>query len=44
MQTIANGKQRGSLYMPAWKSAFNEQQIEELSAYILSLKNVGTAK
>jgi mono/diheme cytochrome c family protein len=43
-ETIANGKQRGSFNMPAWKGAFNEQQIQELTAYILSLKNAGAAK
>jgi mono/diheme cytochrome c family protein len=42
-QTIANGKQRGSFNMPAWKGAFSEEQIQELTAYILSLKNA-TAK
>jgi mono/diheme cytochrome c family protein len=44
METIANGKQRGAFNMPAWKGAFNEQQIQELTAYILSLKNAGAAK
>ena len=43
-ETIANGKQRGSFNMPAWKGAFNEQQIQELTAYILSLKTAGAAK
>lgn len=41
---IANGKQRGSFIMPAWKNSFNEQQILELASYILSLKNVNVEK
>jgi mono/diheme cytochrome c family protein len=43
-QTIANGRQRGSLNMPAWKGAFTDAQIQELTAYILSLKNAAPAK
>lgn len=39
---IANGKQRGAFLMPAWKGSFDEQQIQELTAYILSLKSAGT--
>lgn len=42
--TIQNGKIRGSLLMPAWKDAFSEQEIWELDAYILSLRNVTTKK
>lgn len=41
---IANGKQRGSFIMPAWKGSFNEQQIQELASYILSLKTVNAEK
>lgn len=41
---IANGKQRGSFIMPAWKGSFNEQQIQELASYILSLKNLNSDK
>ena len=43
-QTISNGKQRGSLLMPAWKDAFSEQEIWELGSYILSLRDVGPKK
>lgn len=43
-QTISNGKQRGSLLMPAWKAAFSEQEIWELGSYILSLRDVGPKK
>lgn len=41
--TISNGKKRGALLMPAWKEAFSEKQIWELSAYILSL-STGNSK
>lgn len=43
-ETISNGKKRGSLVMPAWKEAFSEQEIWELSAYILSLRNITSKK
>lgn len=39
--TVSNGKTRGAFLMPAWKASFNEQEIWELTSYILSLKNVG---
>lgn len=42
--TIQNGKIRGALLMPAWKDAFSEQEIWELDAYILSLRNVTPKK
>ena len=38
IDVIANGKQRGAFLMPAWKNSFSEEQIGELAAYILSLK------
>lgn len=41
---ISNGKTRGSFLMPAWKASFNEQEIEELTSYVLSLKNAGENK
>jgi len=42
--TVSNGKTRGSFLMPAWKGSFNEQEIWELTSYILSLKNVRPQK
>lgn len=42
--TISNGKKRGALLMPAWKEAFSEQEIWELDAYILSLRNITPKK
>ena len=41
--TIANGKKRGALVMPAWRETFTDAEIRELGAYILSLKTM-TAK
>lgn len=38
--TVSNGKTRGAFMMPAWKASFNEQEIWELTAFILSLKNM----
>ncbi|MDB5952712.1 MAG: uncharacterized protein JWR65_4567 [Massilia sp.] len=39
-KTITEGKKQGSLQMPAWRDAFTDKEIEELSAYILSLRFV----
>lgn len=42
--TISNGKTRGSLQMPPWKEAFSPLEIWQLSAYILSLKELAPAR
>lgn len=42
--TITQGKKQGSLQMPAWRDAFTDQEVQELSAYILSLRSVNSKK
>jgi mono/diheme cytochrome c family protein len=42
--TITQGKKRGSLQMPAWRDAFTDQEVQELIAYILSLRTVNSKK
>ena len=42
--TITQGKKRGSLQMPAWRDAFTDKEVQELSAYILSLRSVNSKK
>ena len=37
---ITEGKKQGSLQMPAWRDAFTDKEVQELSAYILSLRFV----
>jgi mono/diheme cytochrome c family protein len=42
--TISNGKKRGSLIMPPWKNAMDEETRWRLVAYIRSLKDLPTCK
>jgi mono/diheme cytochrome c family protein len=39
-KTITEGKKQGSLQMLAWRDAFTDKEVQELSAYILSLRFV----
>jgi cytochrome c oxidase cbb3-type subunit 3 len=41
---ISNGRKRGALVMPPWKSTLSEQEIWELAAYILSLRTMPEQK
>ena len=36
--TIANGRIHGNMRMPSWKGVFTDDQIWQLTAYVLSLK------
>ncbi|WP_137894658.1 cytochrome c [Ramlibacter sp. 2FC] len=38
--TISNGRVRGSSVMPPWKSGLTEEQIWQLTAFIVSLRDV----
>jgi cytochrome c oxidase cbb3-type subunit 3 len=38
--TISNGRIRGSSVMPTWKNGLSEKQIWELTAFIVSLRDV----
>lgn len=42
--TIANGKKRGALVMPAWRETFTDEQIRELGVYILSLSTMNATR
>lgn len=37
--TISNGRVRGSSVMPPWKSGLTEEQIWQLTAFIVSLRD-----
>jgi mono/diheme cytochrome c family protein len=37
--TIANGKRDAGKFMPAWKGQLDDQQIWQITAFILSLRN-----
>ena len=37
--TIANGKRQAGKFMPAWKGQLNDQQISQITAFILSLRD-----
>ena len=41
---ISNGRKRGALVMPPWKSTLSEDEIWELAAYILSLRTMPEQK
>jgi cytochrome c oxidase cbb3-type subunit 3 len=41
---ISNGRKRGALVMPPWKSTLSEEEIWELAAYILSLRTMPEQK
>jgi mono/diheme cytochrome c family protein len=36
--TISNGRTRGAMRMPMWKGILSEDEIWQLSAYVMSLK------
>lgn len=38
--TISNGKREAGKFMPAWKGQLNEQQIWQITAFILSMQNL----
>jgi mono/diheme cytochrome c family protein len=38
--TISNGRVRGSATMPPWKSTLSEEEITQLVAYIISLREM----
>jgi mono/diheme cytochrome c family protein len=42
--TISNGKIRGSAIMPPWKNTLSEEEITQLVAYILSLREMPEQK
>jgi len=42
--TIANGRVRGSSVMPPWKSTLSEEEITQLVAYIISLREMPEKK
>jgi mono/diheme cytochrome c family protein len=42
--TISNGKIRGSSVMPPWKNTLTEEEIVQLVAYILSLREMPEQK
>jgi mono/diheme cytochrome c family protein len=42
--TIANGRIRGSSVMPPWKNTLTEEEITQLVAYILSLREMPEEK
>lgn len=39
--TISNGRVRGSSVMPPWKGGLTPEQIWQLTAYIMSLRQAG---
>ena len=43
-KTISNGRVRGSSVMPPWKNTLSEEEITQLVAYILSLRNIPEQK
>jgi mono/diheme cytochrome c family protein len=42
--TISNGRIRGSSVMPPWKNTLTEEEITQLVAYILSLRDMPEEK
>jgi mono/diheme cytochrome c family protein len=42
--TISNGRVRGSSVMPPWKNTLSEEEITQLVAYIVSLRNIPEQK
>lgn len=42
--TISNGRVRGSATMPPWKSTLSEEEITQLVAYIISLRDLPEKK
>lgn len=42
--TISNGRVRGSAIMPPWKNTLSEEEITQLVAYILSLRDMPEQK
>ena len=42
--TISNGRVRGSSVMPPWKNTLTEEEITQLVAYILSLRDMPEQK
>ena len=42
--TISNGRVRGSATMPPWKNTLSEEEITQLVAYILSLREMPEKK
>ncbi len=42
--TITNGRIRGSSVMPPWKNTLTEEEISQLVAYILSLRDMPEQK
>jgi len=42
--TISNGRVRGSSVMPPWKSTLSEEEITQLVAYIISLREMPEKK
>jgi|SRR5579859_648691 len=42
--TISNGRVRGSATMPPWKSTLSEEEIIQLVAYIVSLRDMPEPK
>ena len=42
--TIANGRIRGASVMPPWKNTLTEEEISQLVAYILSLRDMPEQK
>jgi mono/diheme cytochrome c family protein len=36
-EAIADGRERGSLRMPAWREALSEAQIWQVTAYVMSI-------
>jgi mono/diheme cytochrome c family protein len=42
--TISNGRVRGSATMPPWKSTLSEEEITQLVAYIISLREMPEKK
>ncbi|MFL6580860.1 MAG: c-type cytochrome [Burkholderiales bacterium] len=42
--TISNGRVRGSSVMPPWKNTLSEEEITQLVAYIISLRDMPERK
>jgi len=42
--TISNGRTRGSAVMPPWKNTLSEEEISQLVAYIVSLRDMPEQK
>jgi len=42
--TISNGRVRGSAVMPPWKNTLSEEEISQLVAYIVSLRDMPEQK